>query len=200
MNNEINNKTSKRFIDANSLLEDSFELAAKILESEYIPDLILGIWRGGSPITIAVHEFFHFKGYEVDHHPLRISSYTDIEEQSDKIVIHGFSALEVRLKETVNKILIVDDVFDSGRSLAALILKLGEHYRSNAPALHPEIRTACPWYKPGNNQTDITPDYYLHETGQWLVFPHELRGLTELEIKTGKSSRSAALLFSENVD
>ena len=43
-----------------------------------------------------------------------------------------------------------------------------------------------PWYKPTKNVTSVTPDYYVHETEQWLVFPHELNGLTPEEIQAGK--------------
>lgn len=50
-----------------------------------------------------------------------------------------------------------------------------------------DIRTGCPWYKPTNKQVDITPDYFVHESKDWLVFPHELSGLTPDEISTGKS-------------
>ena len=38
------------------------------------------------------------------------------------------------------------------------------------------------WYKPSANQTDITPRYWLRETDAWIVFPHELEGLTIDEI------------------
>jgi hypothetical protein len=34
--------------------------------------------------------------------------------------------------------------------------------------------------------TSLIPDYYVHETDQWLVFPHELNGLTAEEIQAGK--------------
>ena len=50
----------------------------------------------------------------------------------------------------------------------------------------PEIRVATPYFKPKNNKTDRVPDYYIHETDQWLVFPHELQGLTLEEIKSNK--------------
>ena len=30
------------------------------------------------------------------------------------------------------------------------------------------------------------PDYYIHETNDWLVFPHELDGLTAAEIRANK--------------
>ena len=45
------------------------------------------------------------------------------------------------------------------------------------------------WYKPNNNQTSLKPDYYLHETDKWIVFPHDLAGLSMQEIETGKIER-----------
>jgi hypothetical protein len=50
-----------------------------------------------------------------------------------------------------------------------------------------DVRIACPWYKPKNTKVAIKPDYYVHESDEWLVFPHELSGLTPEEIKQGKS-------------
>jgi len=44
------------------------------------------------------------------------------------------------------------------------------------------IRVATTYYKPANAQTDRIPDYYIHKTDKWLVFPHELNGLTEEEV------------------
>ena len=50
----------------------------------------------------------------------------------------------------------------------------------------PEIRIATPYFKPSKNKTDRVPDYYIHETDEWLVFPHELQGLSMDEIKAHK--------------
>lgn len=86
-----------------------------------------------------------------------------------------------RLIETVNaedKLLIVDDVFDTGNTIKTVIETIRRLARRNAP----EIRTACLYYKPTMNKTDITPEYYLKETAAWLVFPHELEGLTHAEV------------------
>ena len=82
-----------------------------------------------------------------------------------------------------DRLLIVDDVFDSGRSVAALIKAIRKQSRLNTPA---EIRVACPWYKPTKNSVKFGPDYYLHESAEWLVFPHELAGLEGGEIAAGK--------------
>jgi len=46
---------------------------------------------------------------------------------------------------------------------------------------------ACPWYKPTKNAVDFEPDYFVHESEEWLVFPHELAGLEASEIAKGKS-------------
>ena len=54
----------------------------------------------------------------------------------------------------------------------------------------PEIRIATPYFKPLNNKTSIKPDYFIHESNKWLVFPHELEGLTIEEIKKNKPELS----------
>ena len=35
---------------------------------------------------------------------------------------------------------------------------------------------------PTRNQTDLIPDYFIKETDEWLVFPHELDALTPEEM------------------
>ena len=49
-----------------------------------------------------------------------------------------------------------------------------------------DIRIATPYFKPNKNKTDLRPDYFVHETDEWLVFPHELKGLTKEEIREHK--------------
>ena len=57
----------------------------------------------------------------------------------------------------------------------------------------PEVRGATPYYKPGSNRTSRTPAYYVHTTEQWLVFPHELQGLTVQEIAENKPEMAGLL-------
>ena len=42
---------NKNFITSQSLLQDSFRLAAKVYEDGFRPDFIIGIWRGGAPVS-----------------------------------------------------------------------------------------------------------------------------------------------------
>lgn len=182
---------AKVFIGADALLDASFRLAFQVHDSGYRPDLILGVWRGGGPVAIAVHEYLGFRGHHCEHFPVRVSSYAEIGEQAESIAIHGLAWLLPHLAG-IERLLVVDDVLDTGRSMAALLAALGE-----APGAR-EIRIACPWYKPAHSRTGLVPHYHLHETADWLVFPHELAGLSAAEIRAGKGALGALLVPPES--
>lgn len=172
---------SKTYIDANQLLLDSCELGLQVIDSDFRPDFIVGIWRGGAPVGIAIQELFEYAGIPTDHIGIRTSLYTGIAQTSNAVEVEGLNYLLERLTAG-QKVLLVDDVFDSGRSVEQVIKDLVEQCKGNPP----EIRIATPYYKPGNNQTNIVPQYYLHETDEWLVFPHELAGLSADEVLQDK--------------
>jgi hypothetical protein len=173
----------KIYITAQDLLESSFKLAHEIYEDGFRPQFIVGIWRGGTPIGIAVQEYFEYKGVSTDHISVRTSSYYGINQQSKNIRVHGLHYL-IENANSGDGLLIVDDVFDSGRSVDALIKEIKKQSRLNTPS---DIRVACTWYKPSMGAVDIKPDYYTHKSDEWLVFPHELNGLTKEEIAQGKT-------------
>ena len=68
----------KLFINSSELLEDAFKIAWSVYESDYRPNYIIGVWRGGAPVGIAVQEFLDFLGVQSDHIAIRTSSYTGI--------------------------------------------------------------------------------------------------------------------------
>ena len=49
------------------------------------------------------------------------------------------------------------------------------------------VTTAGLWHKPGKLETGRRPDFFLHETEDWLVLPYELNGLTNDEIRDNKA-------------
>ncbi len=179
---------AKTYISAQSLLEDSFRLGYQILASGFRPAMIAGVWRGGTPIGIAVQEILDYHGNKADHIAVRTSSYHGMEQQ--KVVkVHGLEYLIENL-DAEDSLLLVDDVFDSGRSLHAIIDELQRRCRRNLPEV---IRIATVYYKPQRNTTDLAPDYFLHVTDDWLVFPHEIHGLRDDEIRQRKGLDLAAL-------
>ena len=173
---------NKIYITANDLLLDSYKLAINMYDSGFRPDFIVGIWRGGTPVGIAVQEMLAYLGAKSDHIAIRTSSYTGIGEQNKTVQVHGLDYI-IRNINYNDKLLLVDDVYDSGRSIQAVIETLQDKSRRNTPD---DIRIATPWFKPNNNLTKRVPDYYLHSTDEWLVFPHELEDLTEEEIFANK--------------
>jgi hypoxanthine phosphoribosyltransferase len=179
----------KLFISADDLLIDSFKLADQVFQSGFRPDFIVGVWRGGAPVGIAVQEYLDYVGIETDHIAIRTSSYYAIGEQDKEVKVHGLNYI-IDNVNAEDSLLLVDDVFDSGRSVVAILRELRDKSRANLPGT---IKIACPWYKPERNRTDIEPDYYVHETDQWLVFPHELSGLTREELMEAKPEIANAL-------
>ncbi len=173
----------KIYISAASLLQDSFKLAATIHRSGFKPDFIVGIWRGGTPVGIAIQEYFEYIGVKTDHIAVRTSAYVGIGERSRTIRVHGLHYI-IEEANASDSLLVVDDVFDTGHSIEALLEQLTSKMRQNMPRM---VKIATPYYKPGNNQTSLEPDFYIHETDRWIVFPHELSGLTFREIKDGKT-------------
>lgn len=172
----------KTYISAQQLLEDSFRLGARILQSSFRPNFIVGIWRGGTPVGIAVQELLDYHGIESDHIAIRTSYYAEMDKRYPRIRVHGLNYIVENVNHE-DALLIVDDVYDTGLSVQAVIQHLTRRARRNTPQ---RIRVATAYFKPNNNKTDRVPDYFVHETDKWLVFPHELRGLTREEILENK--------------
>ena len=168
----------KLYLSAQGLLEDAFQLGARVLESGFRPTFIVAIWRGGVPIGMAVQELLQYHGIQTDHIAIRTSSYSGIDGRAPTVRIHGTSYLIKNLVHE-DRLLIVDDVFDTGYTIRALVDHLRQKLRRNAPG---EIRVAVPYYKPTRNETGVPPDFYLHETDRWIKFPYSLEGLTMEEV------------------
>ena len=180
----------KHYITANELLSDSFLLAKKVYDSGFRPDFIIGVWRGGAPVGIAIQEYLDYVGISTDHISIRTSSYTGINQQDKTVRVHGLDYIIDNINASDN-VLLVDDVFDSGRSIRAIFERMKEKTRRNMPE---NMKVATPWYKPNRNITDYEPEFYIHKTDHWLVFPHELRGLSLSEIKEYKPDIADSVL------
>lgn len=168
----------KLFISAESLLRDSIALGLQVVRSGYEPTFLVGVWRGGAPIGISVQEVLEYHGVECDHIAIRTSSYTALDERSRTVRVHAIDYLVSRLGAE-DRLLLIDDVFDSGLSLEAVIEELRKRCRRNLPE---NIRIATAYFKPDRNRSSLKPDYFVQTTDQWLVFPHEMHGLTREEI------------------
>lgn len=178
----------KQFLDEQAVILDSFRLGTEIFESGFRPTFIVGLWRGGSTIGIYVQECLQTLGIETDHISVRTSyqgqpHYQQTLSQPDpEIRVHGTQYLLENLNAD-DRLLIVDDVVSTGRNVTAVIARLKRHLKRNMPQ---EVKVASLFSRPSHDKTGLSPDYCLHTTSNWLVFPYELHGLTPDEIKTHK--------------
>ena len=177
---------NERYIAADDLLTDSFRLAARIYESGFRPDFLVGLWRGGSAVGIAVQEGLDFLGIKTDHIAIRTSyrgaaSYSEMVSKADSIRVHGLQYLLENLCSH-HSMLIVDDVYSTGSSVQAVIDQLTLKTRRNLPH---DIRVATVWYRP-SEKTIREPDFFVHKTDDWLVLPYELSGQSLDELRENR--------------
>ncbi len=165
---------NKFYLSANDYLHDVWRLAAAIRKSGWRPDVLIALWRGGAPVGIAVHEFFRAAGWDVRHMPLKCSSYSGIGDNHGEVRLVLEEEVFSLLKKG-ERVLVVDDVFDTGKTAETVL--------SHLEARGFEARLACVYLKSGVNcVTDRRPAYIVRDLGpQWLVFPHEIVGLSSGE-------------------
>ena len=132
----------------------SRELAQQIVDSDFEPDIIIAVARGGLlpagalsyamgvKLSDAVNVEFYTDVHETLPDPVLLAPMLDTESISDK------------------KVLVVDDVVDSGRTLA-LVLELLRSYGA-------ECRSAVIYEKP---RSEVRPDFSWKSTDEWIVFP-----------------------------
>ena len=130
------------------------ELATQVVVSGFVPDVVIAIARGGLLVAGAVAYALGTKSCGA----LNVEFYTGVDERLPAPVILPPLLDEAAL--THKRVLVVDDVSDSGRTLA---LVAGMLTASGA-----DIRTACLYSKP---RTVLEPDYVWRRTSSWITFP-----------------------------
>ena len=177
----------KRFIGEQELLEDSYRLAVQVHQSGFRPNFIVGVWRGGSTVGIYVQECLQYLGVETDHIAIRTSyqgrdDYFRQLEQGSKMRAHGLQYLFENLNAD-DALLIVDDVYSTGRNVHAVIERLQQKTKRN---MSTEVRIATPYYRTDASKLNPPPDYFLQQTSDWLVLPYELTDISRVELEAHK--------------
>jgi hypothetical protein len=152
-------------------------LADKIRKGGFKPDVIVGISRGGwTPARIMSDLLENSELANV-----KAEFYLGVAETKGEPVITQPVSMSVQGK----KVLVVDDVADTGKSLHLVRLHLIEKSAT-------EVKIATLYYKPWSI---LTPDYYERKTSSWIIFPWErketVRKVTEKYKRQGKSVEEA---------
>jgi hypoxanthine phosphoribosyltransferase len=108
--------------------------------------------------------------------------------KADSIRVHGLQYLLENLSAH-HSLLIIDDVYSTGSSVNAVIKQLARKTRRNLPG---DIRVGTVWYRP-TEKTLRTPEYFVHETDEWLVLPYELSGFSVDELRQNRPEMSGLI-------
>ena len=184
-----NHPMKKEFLQFDTVRNNGIKLAFRIYSSGFVPDVIYVSLRGGAYIGNVISEYFKVvhKGERPVYYAAVVArSYVDV-AKAVKVHIDGWTYPPEHLKKG-HKVLLVDDIFDTGRTLnqlAKVILEQGIHRDDLKIAVHDyKVVTDKP------HQLPIQPDYWCrkHEMTStdeesWIHYmSHELVGLTQAEI------------------
>jgi hypoxanthine phosphoribosyltransferase len=141
----------------NQIYEMILQLAQKIKMESFRPDVIVGVSRGGWPPARVLSDLLDNPNLA----NVKAEFYLNVAETKGEPTLTQPVSADVSGK----KVLIVDEVADTGKSL--VLIK--QHITEKGAA---EVKIATVYYKPWSI---ITPDYYAKETSRWIVFPWEIK-------------------------
>ncbi len=180
----------KEFLPFNVVRNNAIKLAGRIHRAGFLPDVIYVSLRGGAYMGNVISEFFKMvrKGSRpVFYAAVVARSYRDVGMQ-DRVRVDGWT-YDPEYLRSGDKVLLVDDIFDSGRTVNHLVEIIMD---KGIP--REDVRVAVHDYKVRRyvaKQLPVQPDYWCrrHELATpeddfWIHYlSHELVGLTEAEKK-----------------
>jgi len=150
-------KTDYLFLTPEKIFDLTYQLGEKINKSDFKPNCLLGISRGGLSVVRTLADFFDIH----DVHIIRLIYYKDVKTtQKRPKLIQDVDKKHLEGK----KLLIVDDVTDTGGSFDFTVNLLREKGIK-------DFKTATLHYKPWSI---FKPDYFIEETKKWIIYPWEI--------------------------
>ena len=182
----------KEFLAYDKVRNNALKLAFRIHHDGFTPDLVYVPLRGGVYVGNIISEYFKIiqrvsKNRPVYYAAVVARSYTGVSE-SHNVKVEGWTYSPEHLR-TGDKVLLVDDIFDTGRTinhLAGIILEKGIPRKDLKIAVHD--------YKYFSDRVEhlpVQPDYWCrkHELSTndeelWIHYSsHELIGLSPEELE-----------------
>lgn len=161
-------------IDPDQFLLDTMALGRKVYATGFRPKHAISIWRGGTPVGLGVDAYFRGQGVYMNHTTVATESYKAIDRQ-EEVILKGLEhVVKVICRE--DELLILDDVYESGRTIGQIVETLRARARRNAPE---RILVATVHSKPDRHVYKDLPVVCLREVAgdTWIDYPHELADL-----------------------
>ena len=186
---------NKEFLPYDVVRNNALKLASRIWYEGFIPDVIYVSLRGGAYLGNVISEFFKILRKEkavsgsrpVYYAAVVARSYTGV-GQAARVKVEGWTYAPEHLR-VGDKVLLVDDIFDSGRTinyLAEIILEKGIPREDLKIAVHD-----YKYFYDKPSQLAVQPDYWcrkhdlsLKDDDMWIHYmSHELVGLSREELE-----------------
>jgi hypoxanthine phosphoribosyltransferase len=156
----------------NQIYEMLLGQAQKILIQNYLPDTVIGISRGGIIPARILADLLETSEFAT----IQIKFYVDINQTKAEPTLKQPLTTNMASK----KVLLVDDIADSGESL-----KLAKTHLQQQGAS--EVKTATLYQKP---QSITTPDFYEKQTTNWVIFPWDTKETLRKIIQKSQGKRT----------
>ncbi|MDR2767192.1 MAG: phosphoribosyltransferase [Treponema sp.] len=180
----------KEFLPYDVVRDNALKLASRIYAEGFIPDVIYVSLRGGACLGNVISEYFKIvrkEGRPVYYAAVVARSYSDV-RMAGQIKVEGWTYAPDYLR-IGDKVLLVDDIFDSGKTinhLAGVILEKGIPRRDLKIAVHD-----YKYFYDKPDQLPVQPDYWcrkhehsIHDEESWIHYlSHELIGLSREELE-----------------
>ena len=157
----------------NQIYDMLLNLTEKIRKNGFKPDIIVGVSRGGWPPARVLSDLMGNSNLA----NVRAEFYLGVAETKEEPVLTQQVSMEVAGK----KVLVVDEVADTGKSLKLV----KEHIIEKGAT---EVKIATVYYKPWSI---VKPDYYEKETSKWIVFPWEIKETVRKIVKRCREKRKS---------
>jgi len=202
----------KEFLQFDIVRDNAIKLARQIYADGFIPDVIYVSLRGGAYLGNIISEYFkivlesslHGKTRRPVYYAAVVArSYTDV-AKSHQVKVDGWTYSPEHLR-VGDKILLIDDIFDSGRTINHLA-----HIITEKGIPRDDLKIAVHDYKFFYDKTEqllYQPDYWcrkheasVHDESSWIHYmSHELMGLSEEELQTHYYNRDNSLKDALNI-
>jgi hypoxanthine phosphoribosyltransferase len=182
---------NKEFLPYDIVRNNALKMAHRIASEGFIPDVIYVSLRGGAYLGNVISEYFKIirKGQRPVYYAAVVArSYTGVAAAEDKIMVEGWTYSPEHLR-IGDKVLLVDDIFDSGKTinhLAEIILEKGIPREDLKVAVHD-----YKYFFDKETQLPIQADYWcrkhemsINDENSWIHYlSHELVGLSKEELE-----------------
>lgn len=185
---------AKEFITCDMIRDAALKLVWKMYKEDgFVPDVIYDSLRGGAYMANVMSEFYKLLALKEDKTPVFYAavvarSYSEVKCHAGHVDIDGWTYSPLKLQKG-QKVLIVDDIFDTGMTVNALVKTVME-----AGIPREDIKVAVYDYKVPLYKTEkpleIQPDYWCRKhilnspaDERWIHYTcHEFIGLTHDEV------------------